>query len=149
MRQAQYSCERKISSNDQFIMSVNLSSTQKTRYTSMKKLLLGLMTTAKKLRHYFESHHIIVVTNYPLKTSGDRQMAPGRFLLNTSLLLQFRTCKFESVYTRYDTGKIRSSRVRVQVVPIRCGNRSSIIRRCTVGIMSMTTIAFVFVMFSE
>ncbi|KAJ9536787.1 hypothetical protein OSB04_un000011 [Centaurea solstitialis] len=40
-----------------------------TRYTSMEKLLLGLMTAAKKLRHYFESHHIIVVTNYPLKTS--------------------------------------------------------------------------------
>ncbi|KAJ9546886.1 hypothetical protein OSB04_019429 [Centaurea solstitialis] len=39
-----------------------------TRYTSMEKLLLGLMTAAKKLRHYFESHHIIVVTNYPLKT---------------------------------------------------------------------------------
>ncbi|KAJ9546930.1 hypothetical protein OSB04_019473 [Centaurea solstitialis] len=39
-----------------------------TRYTSMEKLLLGLMTAAEKLRHYFESHHIIVVTNYPLKT---------------------------------------------------------------------------------
>ncbi|KAJ9553131.1 hypothetical protein OSB04_017176 [Centaurea solstitialis] len=26
----------------------------------MEKLLLGLMTAAKKLRHYFESHHIIV-----------------------------------------------------------------------------------------
>ncbi|KAJ9566694.1 hypothetical protein OSB04_002660 [Centaurea solstitialis] len=39
-----------------------------TRYTSTEKLLLGLMTAAKKLRHYFESHHIIVVTNYPLKT---------------------------------------------------------------------------------
>src|SRR5581483_7728946 len=34
-----------------------------TRYTSKEKLLLGLMTAAKKLRHYFESHHIIVVTN--------------------------------------------------------------------------------------
>ncbi|KAJ9553606.1 hypothetical protein OSB04_017651 [Centaurea solstitialis] len=36
--------------------------------------------------------------------------------------------QFESVYTRYDTGKIRSSRV----VPIRCESRSSIIRRCIV-----------------
>ncbi|KAJ9552535.1 hypothetical protein OSB04_016580, partial [Centaurea solstitialis] len=42
-----------------------------TRYTSMEKLLLGLMTAAKKLRHYFESHHVIVVTNYPLKTGGN------------------------------------------------------------------------------
>ncbi|KAJ9566843.1 hypothetical protein OSB04_002809 [Centaurea solstitialis] len=40
----------------------------KTRYASMEKLLLGLITVAKKLRHYFESHHTIVVTNYPLKT---------------------------------------------------------------------------------
>ncbi|KAJ9561498.1 hypothetical protein OSB04_006658 [Centaurea solstitialis] len=43
-----------------------------TRYTYMEKLLLGLVTAAKKLRHYFESHHIIVVTNYPLKTVDSR-----------------------------------------------------------------------------
>ncbi|KAJ9544420.1 hypothetical protein OSB04_024127 [Centaurea solstitialis] len=32
------------------------------------EIAVCLMTAAKKLRHYFESHHIIVVTNYPLKT---------------------------------------------------------------------------------
>ena len=37
-----------------------------TRYTSMEKLLLALVTAVKKLRHYFESRSIYVVTNYPL-----------------------------------------------------------------------------------
>ncbi|KAJ9565054.1 hypothetical protein OSB04_001020 [Centaurea solstitialis] len=49
-----------------------------TRYTSMEKLLLGLVTAAKKLRHYFESHHIIVVTNYPLKTVLRKPELTGR-----------------------------------------------------------------------
>ncbi|KAJ9566630.1 hypothetical protein OSB04_002596, partial [Centaurea solstitialis] len=49
-----------------------------TKYTSMEKLLLGLMTAAKKLRHYFESHHIIVVTNYPLKTVLRKPELTGR-----------------------------------------------------------------------
>ncbi|KAJ9538829.1 hypothetical protein OSB04_031562 [Centaurea solstitialis] len=49
-----------------------------TRYISMEKLLLGLVTAAKKLRHYFESHHIIVVTNYPLKTVLRKPELTGR-----------------------------------------------------------------------
>ncbi|KAJ9535562.1 hypothetical protein OSB04_un001302 [Centaurea solstitialis] len=49
-----------------------------TRYTSMEKLLLGLVTAAKKLRHYFESHHIIVVTNYPLKIVLRKPELTGR-----------------------------------------------------------------------
>ncbi|KAJ9557119.1 hypothetical protein OSB04_011733 [Centaurea solstitialis] len=49
-----------------------------TRYTSIEKLLLGLVTAAKKLRHYFESHHIIVVTNYPLKTVLRKPELTGR-----------------------------------------------------------------------
>ena len=39
-----------------------------TRYMSMEKLLLALVIAVKKLRHYFESHPISVVTNYPLKS---------------------------------------------------------------------------------
>ncbi|KAJ9560504.1 hypothetical protein OSB04_005664 [Centaurea solstitialis] len=49
-----------------------------TRYTSMEKHLLGLVTAAKKLRHYFESHHIIVVTNYPLKIVLRKPELTGR-----------------------------------------------------------------------
>ncbi|KAI3771957.1 hypothetical protein L6452_03129 [Arctium lappa] len=39
-----------------------------TRYSSIEKLLLSLVMAAKKLRHYFESHPITVVTNFPLKS---------------------------------------------------------------------------------
>ncbi|KAJ9566692.1 hypothetical protein OSB04_002658 [Centaurea solstitialis] len=49
-----------------------------TRYTSMEKLLLGLVTAAKKLRHYFQSHHIITVTNYPLTTVLRKPELTGR-----------------------------------------------------------------------
>ncbi|KAJ9557123.1 hypothetical protein OSB04_011737 [Centaurea solstitialis] len=67
-----------------------------TRYTSMEKLLLGLMTAAKKLRHYFESHHIIVVTNYPLKTLHVRSdsllvvnQVNGDFQANDSKMMSY------------------------------------------------------------
>ena len=33
----------------------------------MEKIVLALITTKKKLRHYFESHPVTVVTNYPIK----------------------------------------------------------------------------------
>ena len=32
----------------------------------MQKLLYALLITSRKLRHYFESHKITVVTNFPL-----------------------------------------------------------------------------------
>ncbi|XP_062100829.1 uncharacterized protein LOC133806756 [Humulus lupulus] len=38
-----------------------------TRYSMMEKLALALITAKKKLRQYFESHTIIVYTDYPLK----------------------------------------------------------------------------------
>ncbi|KAJ9550560.1 hypothetical protein OSB04_014605 [Centaurea solstitialis] len=50
----------------------------RTRYASMEKLLLGLVIVAKKLRHYFESHHTIVITNYPLKTVLRKPELTGR-----------------------------------------------------------------------
>ena len=49
-----------------------------TRYTSMEKLLLALVTAVKKLRHYFESHPIFVVTNYPLKSVLRKPELSGR-----------------------------------------------------------------------
>ncbi|KAJ9539368.1 hypothetical protein OSB04_032101 [Centaurea solstitialis] len=49
-----------------------------TRYTSIEKLVLGLLTAAKKLRHYFESHHISIITNYPLKSVLRKPELSGR-----------------------------------------------------------------------
>jgi hypothetical protein len=50
----------------------------KTRYMSMENLLLALVTAVKKLRHYFESHPISVVTNYPLKSVLRKPELSGR-----------------------------------------------------------------------
>lgn len=38
-----------------------------TRYTYLEKLVLALVMSSMKLRPYFESHPIIVKTNYPIK----------------------------------------------------------------------------------
>ena len=36
-----------------------------TRYNAMEKMVLALVTAKKKLWHYFESHTIVVMTNFP------------------------------------------------------------------------------------
>ena len=37
-----------------------------TRYSTIEKMVLALVTEKKKLRHYFESHTIVVMTNCPI-----------------------------------------------------------------------------------
>jgi len=37
------------------------------RYQKIELLALAIITTARKLRPYFQSHKIIVKTNYPVK----------------------------------------------------------------------------------
>ncbi|XP_062074838.1 uncharacterized protein LOC133778832 [Humulus lupulus] len=49
-----------------------------TRYSMMAKLALALITTNKKLRKYFESHAIIVYTDYPLKQVLSKPDLSGR-----------------------------------------------------------------------
>ncbi|XP_062098763.1 uncharacterized protein LOC133804633 [Humulus lupulus] len=50
----------------------------KTRYSMMEKLALALLTAKKKLRQYFESHTIIVYTDYPLKQVLSKPDLSGR-----------------------------------------------------------------------
>jgi hypothetical protein len=38
----------------------------KTRYSQMQKLVYGILMTKLKLRHYFDTHPITVVSNYLL-----------------------------------------------------------------------------------
>ncbi|XP_074265474.1 uncharacterized protein LOC141587908 [Silene latifolia] len=53
-------------------------SERETRYTSFEKLTLALVTASYKLRPYFESHTIHVITNYPLKTIMRKPELSGR-----------------------------------------------------------------------
>ena len=41
-------------------------SDSKTRYSQIQKLLHTVLITKRKLRHYFESHTVMVVTSFPL-----------------------------------------------------------------------------------
>ncbi|XP_074265048.1 uncharacterized protein LOC141587464 [Silene latifolia] len=65
-----------------------------TRYTSFEKLALALVTASYKLRPYFESHTIRVITNYPLKTIMRKPELSGR-MTKWSLHLSGYELQFE------------------------------------------------------
>ena len=44
----------------------------KGRYPLMEKLAFALITASRKLRHYFQAHAIIVMTDHPLKKSMNK-----------------------------------------------------------------------------
>uniref|UniRef100_A0A2N9J3R3 Uncharacterized protein n=1 Tax=Fagus sylvatica TaxID=28930 RepID=A0A2N9J3R3_FAGSY len=50
------------------------------RYPAMEKLALALVTAARKLRPYFQSHKIIVLTNHPLRKAMNKPDAAGRLI---------------------------------------------------------------------
>ena len=46
----------------------------------MEKLILALVTTARKLRPYFQAHTIEVPTEYPMKQVLQKQETSGRLM---------------------------------------------------------------------
>jgi hypothetical protein len=53
-------------------------SESKTRYSQMQKLVYAVLMTKRKLRHYFDSHPVIVVSKYPLEEVIQNPEAEGR-----------------------------------------------------------------------
>ncbi|XP_022149417.1 protein NYNRIN-like [Momordica charantia] len=51
-----------------------------TRYPQMEKLALALVTSARKLRPYFQAHTILVLTNLPLKNIFLKPETSGRLV---------------------------------------------------------------------
>ncbi|XP_024018842.1 uncharacterized protein LOC112090833 [Morus notabilis] len=50
------------------------------RYSEMERLALTLMVASRKLRHYFQSHTIRVLTNHPLRQALQKPETSGRLL---------------------------------------------------------------------
>ena len=50
------------------------------RYPLMEKLAFALITASRKLRHYFQAHVIIVMTDHPLKKVMNKLEATGRLI---------------------------------------------------------------------
>ena len=47
------------------------------RYTQIEKLAFALITTSRKLRHYFQTHVINIMTNHPLKKAMNKLETTG------------------------------------------------------------------------
>ena len=50
------------------------------RYPQIEKLAFALITTSRKLRHYFQAHIINVMTDHPLKKATNKLEAAGRLI---------------------------------------------------------------------
>jgi hypothetical protein len=53
-------------------------SPSKRNYTELEKVLYAVLMASRKLRHYFQSHHIVVPSSQPLKDIIRNREATGR-----------------------------------------------------------------------
>jgi hypothetical protein len=52
-------------------------SESKVHYSTIQKLLYGILITFRKLRHYFDAYNILVVTDFPLVDILHNRTPPG------------------------------------------------------------------------
>ena len=59
------------------------------RYPQIEKLAFALITTSRKLRHYFQAHVLNIMTDHPLKKAMNKLEAAGRLIQWTVELSEF------------------------------------------------------------
>ena len=59
------------------------------RYSPMEKLAFALVTTARKLKPYFQAHTVVVLTDRPLRRAMSNLNAAGRLALWAIELSEF------------------------------------------------------------
>ncbi|XP_016192569.1 uncharacterized protein LOC107633457 [Arachis ipaensis] len=77
-----------------YFVSKTLQNTE-VRYPKLEKLALALVTTARRLRHYFQSHTIVVRTEQPLRQILTKPELAGR-LIKWSIELSEYDIQYES-----------------------------------------------------
>src|SRR3954463_6001679 len=70
----------------------------RSRYSGLQKLLFSLLTSLRKLRHYFQAHEITVVTRLPLQRILHNSDATGR-IVERALELSSFGLKFKGTST--------------------------------------------------
>ena len=70
----------------------------RSRYSSVQKLIFGVIMASRKLCHYFQAHEIMVVTRFPLQRILRNPEATSR-IVEWALELSSFGLRFESTST--------------------------------------------------